>query len=232
VSKHRERQQSRALARVDSRASAGTADQLHDDPVGVGPNRSITVDMARLPTPPNAYDADYAWIEHSAGDVRLMFAKRNRDEPEKLRTRLEIRYPPESLVGHFWRNSREFHQKMKAFASSWPQDDRRNQVRPETLPAGKEHSEWANFDSMAHAGTEALVDFYTMPVSGIAKYVGGQGSSGLKMIPVVRVQLTVFELTRLLDSMESVVSEIERYMPATAAMIYEPKRPVAEGEVV
>jgi len=208
------RQQQRALARMDKRPAAGSLAQIVDDPVGIGPDRTITIDMAKLPPPSNAYDADFAWIEHKPGDVRLFFAKRNRDDPKRLRTRLELRYPPESLLGHFWRNSREFHERMKAFTQQWPQaGGERDKFQPEQMPADKEHSEWSNFEMMAHAGTEALIDFYTLPVSGIAMFVKGQGSSGLKMTPIVRVQLSVFELNRLLDSMEPIVDEIRRNLP-------------------
>jgi len=50
------------------------------------------------------YDADTAWVEElSTGDVRLFFAKRDRNDSGQLRSRLEIRYPVENLVGHLWR---------------------------------------------------------------------------------------------------------------------------------
>ncbi len=216
------RQQQRGLARVERQPSAGSRPEVVDDPIGIGLDRSITIDMAKLPTPSVSYDADYAWIEHKPGDVRLFFGKRNRDNPDMLRSRLELRYPPESLVGHFWRNSREFHQRMKIFADQWPTNDGRDTVRPKEMKAEKEHSVWANFESMAHAGTEAMIDFFTLPVWGVAKFISGQGSSGLKMVPVVRVQTTIFELTRLLDSMEKVVAEIKNYLPS-GTPVFEPK---------
>jgi hypothetical protein len=215
------RQQQRSLARVDKQPSAGSIVQV-EDPVGIGPDRMITIDMAKLPTPVISYDADFAWIEHRPGDLRLFFGKRSKDKPETLRTRLELRYPPEGLIGHFWRNSRDFHQKMSEFAGRWPKDQARDSVNPAEMTADKEHSEWANFEAMSHAGTEALIDFYTLPVSGIAKFAAGQGSSGLTMMPVVRVQMTIFELTRLLDSMSSIVTEIENYLPQGSERRYEP----------
>jgi hypothetical protein len=217
------RQQQRALARVDRQPSAGSAAVVFEDSVSTGLDHSITIDMAKLPAPTIAYDADYAWIEHEPGDVRLFFGKRNRDNPGELRSRLELRYPPESLVGHFWRNSREFHQRMKAFADQWPRSEQRDKVQPETMKAEKEHSEWANFQSMAHSGSEALIDFFTLPVSGMARYIMGQGSSGLTMVPIVRVQMTIFELTRLLDSMELLVTAINQYLPQ-GMPVFEPKR--------
>lgn len=215
------RHQQRALARMDRQPSAGSLPHVVD-PVSVGLDRSITIDMAKLPQPTVSYDADYAWIEHKPGDVRLFFAKGTHDDQGRLRSRLELRYPPESLLGHFWRNSREFHERMKTFAAKWPDvRDDRDAVRPETFKAEKEHSEWANFESMAHSGTEALIDFYSLPVTGLARFVAGQGSDGLKIISVVRVQMTIFELTRLLDSMEQTVREIENYLPEGGGQFYE-----------
>jgi hypothetical protein len=211
------RQQQRALARVDKRPSSGSQPRvIEEDPVGIGPDRSITINMAKLPAPSNAYDADYAWLEHKPGDVRFFFAKRHRDASiQRLRTCLEIRYPPESLVGHFWRNSRDFHEKMKRFAESWPADEKRADLKPSEMDADKEHSEWANFESMAHAGSEAVIDFYSLPPSGLARYNQGVGSSGLTITPIVRVQLSIFELVRLLDSMSSVIDEVTAYLPTS-----------------
>src|SRR4051794_39064015 len=111
----------RALARLERRPAAGSQSAvIASDPVTVGPDRTINVDVGRLPTPPNVYDADFAWVEHVAGRVSFLFAKRNRDEPEKLRSRLEIRYPPENVAGHFWRNSRDFHDRVRKFVNQWP----------------------------------------------------------------------------------------------------------------
>ena len=210
---HKPRQQQRALAKIERQAAAGSLGRV-DDPVSLGPDRSITIDMGKLTPPSQVYDADCAWLEHQPGDVRLFFAKLSRDIPKTLRSRLELRYPPESLVRHFWKNSREFHSKMKEFAAKWPQNQTRDAIEPERMPATKEHSEWANFEAMAHAGTEAVIDFYTLPAAGIARFARGHGSAGLRLTPVVRVQLSIFELTRLLDTMEPVVAMIEAYLPS------------------
>jgi hypothetical protein len=69
------------------------------------------------------------------------------------------------------------------------------------------------FEAMAHSGTEAMVDFYLMPAVGVARFHRSQGSAGLQVIPIVRVQMTVFELVRLLDAARPVVDEINRYLP-------------------
>src|SRR5437660_753274 len=135
---HKPRHQQRALARIERQPAAGSVGRV-DDPVSVGPDRSITIDMGKLRPPTQVYDADCAWIEHEPGDVRLFFAKLSRDDPKALRSRLELRYPPESLVRHFWKNSREFHGKMKEFAAKWPQSTARDAISPESMKATKEH---------------------------------------------------------------------------------------------
>jgi hypothetical protein len=61
-------QAGRALARLDRRPAAGSqAELVASDPVTVGPDRTITIDLAKLPAPSNVYDADFAWIEHHVG---------------------------------------------------------------------------------------------------------------------------------------------------------------------
>ena len=197
------------------------------DPITIGPDKSINIDLAKLPPPTNIYDADFAWVEHTPGKSTLFFAKRSRDEENQLRTRLEIRYPAENLVRQFWKNSRTFHDKLEQFTSKWPKDESREHMEPMKMKAQKEHSEWANFEAMAFAGTEACIDFYRLPPAGIAMFARGQGSSGLRSNPVVRVQLTVFELLRLLDATRSVVLEIEKYLPKA---VVEAEPGVADNE--
>jgi hypothetical protein len=66
---------------------------------------------------------------------------------------------------------------------------------------------------MAHAGTEASIDFYQLPPFGLAQFSKGSGASQLVVTPIVRVQMTIFELCRLLDAVAKVVTEIEAYLP-------------------
>lgn len=204
----------KALTRIERRPTGRNQPLVvSGDPITVGPDRTISVDATKLPTPPNLYDADVSWVEHRPGSVSLFFAKLNRDEPDKLRTRLELRYPAESLVRQFWRNTRGFHERIKEYAQKWPVDQARQALTPGSMASGRDHSEWANFESIAHAGTEASIDFYLMPASGVARFASGQGSSGLRFAPVVRVQLTIFELVRLLDATEPVVKQVREYLP-------------------
>lgn len=212
----------RDLARVDHRPTAGSATQAHNDPVSVGLDKSIVIDMSRLATPSNVYDADVAWIEHRPGDLRLFFGKLQRDSPGTLRSRLEVRFPPESLVGHFWRNSRDFHKRVDEFISKFGIVTEPIVAAPEAMKAEKEHSVWANFEAMAHAGTEAAIDFYALPPSGLALHTAGRGSHGLQLAPIARIQMTVFELSRLLASMEPVIHAIQQYVPGAMERRAEP----------
>jgi hypothetical protein len=187
--------------------------QVVADPITVGPNKTINVDLAKLTAPSNVYDADFAWVEHRPGAaVSLFFGKASRDDDNELRTRLELRYPPETFVNHFWRNSREFHERVRAFVGPWPKDTDRDAIDPTRWTAAKDHSEWVGFEAMAHSGTEATLDFYLLPALGIARFQRNQGSGGLRVVPVVRIHMTVFELLRLLDGARSVVEAIEGYL--------------------
>jgi len=207
-------QHERAIARLERRPAAGSQGAVvTSDPITVGPDRTINVDLGKLPAPAKEYDADFAWIVHQVGRISLFFAKRDLNQPDKLRTRLEVRYPPENLVGNLWRNSREFHARLRKYVERWPADEQRDSVDPSKMVSARDHSECANFEAMAHAGTESAIDFYSMPAAGIARYASGQGSSGLTFTPIVRVQLSVFELIRLLDATTPVVEQINAYLP-------------------
>jgi hypothetical protein len=210
---HKKASQERALVRLNPSSSASTElRSINDDPILIGPDNSVRVDLTKLTAPANVYDADYAWINHRPGEFSLFFAKRSLSRAEGLRTRLELRFPPESIV-QLWPNTREFHDRVNKFIEKWPKNEDRDKIDPSKWDADRDHSEWANIETMAHSGTEASLDFYTLPASGIAKFMKGQGSSQLIVRPVVRVQMNIFELARLLESLASVVSDIKKYLP-------------------
>ena len=69
----------------------------------MGDRKAILIDATKLATPHNMYDTDVAWVEHRQRlPVSIFCAKLNRDRPEHLKSRLELRYPPEDFVRHFW----------------------------------------------------------------------------------------------------------------------------------
>lgn len=195
------------------RRPAGVTTPVANDPITIGPNRAIHVDLSKVAIPSHVYDADFAWVEHRRGAVALLFGKLDRDEPGRLRTRLQLRYPPESFVGHFWKNSRDFQGRLQDYVSKWKDVAGDVAQAPEKMKALKDHSEWVNFEALAHAGSEACMDFYQLSPAGIAKFARGQGSSALRVTPIVRVQLTVFALAELFRAAEPIVAEIERYLP-------------------
>jgi len=187
--------------------------------VGVGNRRLITIDSRLLDSPTNVYDADVSWLEYREGSpVSLFFAKEDRDHEKRLKTRLQIKFPAEDFVRHFWANSRAFHETVRKILSGLSAVEWRNVIKPESWPAEKEHSEWVNFEYMAVSGTQAAIDFYNLHVGGIARYSMGQGTAGLELKPVVRVQLTAFELLRLLDAGHAIVDTIKTHIPATMLM--------------
>lgn len=207
----------RAIAQVRGEPSAVGRAQIVEDPITIGPNRTINIDLGKLTAPTNVYDADFAWLVHRPGVVSLFFAKQTLSKGTDFRTRLELRYPPEGLVNHLWRNSRDFHARLREFVEKWPKDEARDGFDPTKWTAQRDHSEWVNFEVLAHAGTEATLDFYSLPPVGVARFTKGAGSAGLQVSPVVRVQTTVFELLRLLDSAADVVAAIETYLPKPPA---------------
>jgi len=186
---------------------------VSEDPITLGADGSILINLTRLPAPDKIYDADLSWVRRGRGYVSFFFGKENVDDPSKLRTRLEVKYAPEAFVRHFWRNSREFHEKMRTQLQSWPQDPSLEVVDGARMPAEKDHSEWANFDYMARSGTHGTIDFFLLPAPGVARFIQGQGSSGLTLVPVVRVMMTVHELSRLLDLVDGMVDEVKKYLP-------------------
>lgn len=172
----------------------------------------LKLNWAKLRIPDRTYEADYAWVKVRHGAVSLFFGKEDLDTPETLRTRLEVRYPIEKFLQHFWKNSREFHGKLRQLPS-WPPDEARGTVAPEKMRALKDHSECANFEYIARYGSESVMDFYYLPPSGIARLAQGMGGAGLRVDPVVRVQITMRELLRLLNAAEPVALELASQIP-------------------
>ena len=187
-------------------------DAASGDPITIGPSNSINIDLNKLRPPDRIYDADQAWVKHSPTRVSLLFGKRGIDQPSRFRTRLEIRYPPEDVVRHLWKNSRRFHNNLKEFVNRWPSYPVDAFLETDSH-ADQDHSEWANFDYMAFVGSGGAIDFYHLPPSGIARFAQGQGSSWLSVVPVVRVMLTAFELTRFLDRIGRIIPEIMLCLP-------------------
>ena len=196
---------------VERRNSAG-ARRLSALVVNIS-EKSISVDVSKLQAPQNIYDADLAGIEHRVGDIRLFFGKLKRAAANKLRTRLEIRYPVETFYTHFWGNSRGFHERVRNYVKQWPSDQERDRPQLSEMEADKDHSEWANFDYMAHSGTEAAIDFFHLSPGGLSRFAQTASVDDLELEAILRVQLTVGELLALLDRCAHVAAEVESYLP-------------------
>ena len=213
MSKANKRSHGRSLARpIQSSNSPIAGGTRQVGAISIGPDNSIKIDASRLEAPSRAYDADYAWIEYRPGNVSLLFAKKSRDESDKLHSRLEVRYPPEDLVNTFWGISARFVESLRGYVGRWPEEARRTE-QTSKLPAKQSHSEWASFTYMSHSGTDAAIDFYHMAASGIAKFTQTGSTAGLKFNPVVRIEMTAFELLAFLDRMAPIVEDIRQTLP-------------------
>ena len=172
----------------------------------------LRVRWQHLRVPPHTYEADFAWLTLRHGAVSLFFAKEDVGTPGELRSRLEIRYPVEKFCKHLWGNSRDFHARLKK-QPVWPASSDRSAVQPEEWKAQKDHSQRANFEYMAQYGSDGSIDFYYLVPQGVARLAGGFGGEGLRMEPVVRIQLTSQELLHLLDEAEPLAQSLEPGLP-------------------
>lgn len=165
----------------------------------------LIVSSADLPIPSNVYDADYAWPCERNGAVSLFFAKASVGDEKELWSRLEVRLPVESFVRHFWNGSRTFHEQVRALVerAAWTRLDREH-PEPEKLRAKREHSLWANIDSMSRHGTAASIDFYHLAPDAIVRFIRTKDYSQFTVEPVVRILTTLREIVFLLDQSEKI----------------------------
>ena len=147
--------------------------------------------------------------------MSFFFGKQELDEPGTLRSRLEIKYPPEAFIRQFWYNSRNFHAKLRGLDLPVLLNDRQARISaaPQGMKATADHAERANFEYMCRVGSEGVIDFYYMIPVGIARLAGGFGRERLHLAPVVRIQLTVGEMLYLLDTAEPMVEQLKTAIP-------------------
>ena len=193
-------------------SSRGTL--VGDGAIRVTSDGSLQVNLARVQPPQNVYDADFCWPERRMGTVSLFFAKAFPGvAAQRLRTRVELRYPYGPFVRHFWANSRGFHERLRAYLAEHPFEIESVNIRPAEMEAEREHSDWVNFDYLAHTASEAALDFFHVPPAGIAKFAQSHDRSGLTLTPVLRVHTTAAQLCSLLDACEPIAQEIETHFP-------------------
>lgn len=174
---------------------------------------TVEVDSSKLSPPEVVYDADVAWIDYSLGNLTFVFAKVERDDPKTYRSRLEIRYPPEKIGLTFWKNSQDFLAVLSTLVAKWPAEATAPRKVDESIPARQSHSQWAGLTHLAFAGTEATIDFYHLSANALAELRRAGNVASLKLTPVVRVQLTSFELYRWMKKVESSVDAILASVP-------------------
>ena len=177
--------------------------------------RSIEINAERLPRPTKIYDADVAWLQHYPGDVRLFFGKFANPGFRKFRSRVEVRYPVEAFCRHFWEYSREFHQALGGRTHPLPRTGQPPRDELERLATDKEYSEWANFDLMAHTGTEAAIEFFHLPTVPLTQFIRTGSIAGLEVEAAVRVQMATSELKALLDQCSDVINSVKQDLSTT-----------------
>lgn len=184
--------------------------KLSEDAIQVTADGALSIDARKLEPPANVYDADFAWVRYRLGAVSLFFAKEDLNSKDRLRTRLELRYPVEGFLEHFWKNSREFHRIVREYVQRLPAIPPVQRPAVESWQALKDHSEWVNFSFLARVGSQSALDFFNLAVPGIAQFTKGQGTSGLIIMPVARVLTTTADLCHLLDSCEPLAEELQK----------------------
>lgn len=180
-----------------------------NDQVALWSDGTLRLNLQKLGTPHDQYDADLAWIEKSLGWVRLHFAQVG--PGPRLRSEVTVKYSPEAFFAHFWTNSRSFHEGLRArrAAGGMVADPARDKFPLQGGAAEKTHTLTANYDILAHAGSEASIDFFHLPPSALAAWTRQKDASGLKVSPMLRVLLSTDELVRLLDEAEPLARELE-----------------------
>ena len=172
--------------------------------------RSIEINADKLPRPNKVYDADVAWLQHAPGDVRLFFGKYGTPNFQRFRSRVEVRYPIEAFYRHFWEYSREFHRALSERPHPPPRPGQPARSKLEHLEYDKDYSEWANFDLMAHTGTEASIEFFHLPTVPLTSFIRTGSMASLEVESAVRVQLTTIELKSLLDQCASAIDSVKQ----------------------
>lgn len=204
----------RDIRRLQAGPTERTVQRDHVDPIKLGTDGTIFVNTAHLGTPPHSYDATFASVELRHNAISLFFGKENPEDPHRLQSRLEVRYPVEGFVLHLVRNSRRFHADIKKHLALWSNRTPEAVQELSALHADKSHSEWVNFDYISRSGSQASLDFFHLPPSGLARWVQGQGSKGVELVPKIRVLTTLTQLDILLDSAVKLAEKVAPTLPA------------------
>lgn len=164
--------------------------------------------MGKLPLPTESYVANAAWVERDGGIVSLFFGMRDRDSPERLKTRLEVRFPQESIV-MMWRNSVEFAEKVRAFIGRLSELSRPADPDTTHWVAQKDHSLSASIAFMTQSGSHAEIDIYELPPTEVHIFQAYRNAARLTIRPVLRVYLSTHLLAKMLDQVRREAERVE-----------------------
>jgi len=214
------------MAQQEKAARHRRTDSAPSSPVTVDAAGDVMVSSVDLPVPSNVYDADYAWPRIRNGAVSLFFAKASAGDASELWSRLEVRFPIESFVRHFWQGSRTFHEQVRALVAQarWSMKDREH-PKPEVLRPKREHSVWANFDSMSRHGTAASIDFYHLAPDAIVRFARTRDLSDLNVEPMVRVLTSLSEALSFLDECDKIALEVAPLVERAEPLVGPPGPP-------
>lgn len=212
------RQRRTAIMRQENHRGASAGSALPPYLVPEGEN-AFTIQAALLPVPDRTYDADCAWAERKGGAVSLFFAKQDRDSPEALRSRLEVRMPIDSFA-NFWEHSREFYRRLQ---SSIRSSDALKEpiVKAREMHSEKDHSDWATICVVALSGGQAQVDFFLLAQGDVFLYKRAGNRRRLEAQPIVRVYTTPAQMEVLFDDSAAMFPAIEGAISAWVAQAQE-----------
>lgn len=187
---------------------------------------SFVIDIGKLPLPDESYVANVGWAERSGTTVSIFVGNRDRNDPKKLKTRVELRFAQEAFL-NFWSNSKEFFDRMKlliervpSVISAVPGDD------PSQLNAEKDHVASSSIGIMTHSGTQAEIDFFDLPATDIFLSMRHQDPRRLEIHPILRVYTTTGVLWSILSNAEEIAQQIE---PQVKQLLLQEESP-AEGQ--
>jgi len=177
------------------------------------------IDLGKLPLPTNSYVANVGWVVKEGTTVGVFFGNLDRDEPGRLKTRVELRFPQEAFL-NFWENSEEFFQGLKSLrtrlpALLWADATERNGFA--TMKAEKDHVVSASIGVLTNSGSLAEADFYDLPATDIFLSQKLNDLRRLEITPVLRIYSTTGVVGTILEASQPIADQIRPEVLALAA---------------
>jgi hypothetical protein len=176
---------------------------------------TLLLDWSKVEPPSQVYVAEHAAVKVHRGAVGMFFAQSRPGKTDRLLTRLELRYPFEHFYREFWKNSREFHERLRTtmlkYAALAPKDEERVDA---TGDADQIAFMCVNYNMAAQTGSESMMDFYHVSPRSSFQYERTRDLSMFEFDPKVRVQLTSWEMLHIMDECDAVAKVIGPQLPA------------------